>query len=300
MTEELPISPDPRYEIKRYIASGGFGRVYKATNNDGKEVAIKLFESDMVSTLEEKRRMARNEVKMQQRSKGNKILPITDSNLSEGEPFIVYPLMEKTLNTQRDWKIMPEKKVELVHQMIQSLKPLKDNGIIHRDIDPRNFLLDENNNLYLSDFGSAIESDIGLEIGNSFEAGKPHYRAPEIWEPEKAIKPTFPYSFASDMYAQGLSAATILLRENPFDGNSQEDVMDKHIYGKIPQLGLPGSHIRSRKFNGLQELLESMTAKDPRKRAEPGEALERIEEVMERMKKGKISLFFSDIFNSNP
>ena len=243
--------------------------------------------------------MAENEVKMQQLSKGPRILPILDSNFSEGEPFIVYPLMEKTLQTQRDWRIMPEKKVELIYQMIQALKTLKNNDVIHRDIDPRNQLLNEENKLYLTDFGSAIKSDIDLEIENYFNAVKHLYLAPEIWKPEMAIKSTFPYSFASDMYAQGLSAATILFRENPFNGNSIENVRDNHIYQKMPKLGLPGSHIRSRKFIGLQELLEGMTTKDPKKRLEPEEALERIREVRERIKKGRISLLFSDIFNLN-
>ena len=56
MTEELPISPDTKYEIKKCIASGGFGRVYQAMNKDGKKVAIKLFESKNIVTPTEKRK----------------------------------------------------------------------------------------------------------------------------------------------------------------------------------------------------------------------------------------------------
>ncbi len=44
-------------------------------------------------------------------------------------------------------------KVDLMFQMLQSLKNLHRRGIIHLDIKPDNFFMIDNNNLVLGDFG---------------------------------------------------------------------------------------------------------------------------------------------------
>lgn len=64
--------------------------------------------------------------------------------------------------------------------MILGLEYLHETAlIVHRDIKPQNLLLDANNNLKISDFGSAQEMALGRdEFSNS--AGTYAFMAPEL------------------------------------------------------------------------------------------------------------------------
>ena len=50
--------------------------------------------------------------------------------------------------------------MKIFKQLLSGLKHLHDKGVMHRDITPDNILLDEKNNVKISDFGiSAIHRD---------------------------------------------------------------------------------------------------------------------------------------------
>lgn len=69
-----------------------------------------------------------------------------------------------------------------VYQMLNCIKSLNDIGYIHLDIKLENFLLDDNHNLVLCDFGSSkkiIKND-NILIGSKNIMGTKSYNSPEV------------------------------------------------------------------------------------------------------------------------
>lgn len=66
------------------------------------------------------------------------------------------------------------------HQLVSALHYCHQNGVTHRDIKPQNILLDQNNNIKISDFGlSALPEQLKNSLLHT-ACGTPGYTAPEV------------------------------------------------------------------------------------------------------------------------
>ena len=101
--------------------------------------------------------------------------------------------------------------------MINTLKFLRNNDIIHFDIKPENIIIDKNDNYTLSkfklcDFGSAMFSNEEI-----FNLPSLPYRAPELINNS--------YSFEIDLWSLGCIWWEILILDNLlFDSSNELDV----------------------------------------------------------------------------
>lgn len=98
-------------------------------------------------------------------------------------------------------------------QLILAIEYCHENaGIIHRDIKPENILIDESDNVKLSDFGVSFMMENGMDdIGTS--AGSYYYYSPEacLGSVYKGRK--------SDIWACGVTLYNMLYRKFPFNDN---------------------------------------------------------------------------------
>lgn len=121
--------------------------------------------------------------------------------------------------------MVPRALVRYIEQAAEALQYVHNRGLVHRDIKPENLLLDENNQLLLSDFGISINAQ-GTSHTRGI-AGTAAYMAPELIEGEPC--------FASDQYALGVVAYEWLCGTWPFRGSSRQ-IMEQHIYDYPPRL----------------------------------------------------------------
>jgi len=83
-----------------------------------------------------------------------------------------YIQQRKTINLDENKKIM--------EGIINGLDYIHKNGIVHRDINPNNILLDSELNVKITDFGIAISDGETITENPSYIYGNPIYVAPEV------------------------------------------------------------------------------------------------------------------------
>lgn len=139
-----------RYEIISILGQGGFACTYKAIDNlVNRYVAIKASENSLS-----------HEVKILKALYNvPHISHLYDSFTENGTHFIVMrlvsgqPLLEYQKKNGGTIPISMLK--QLLPSLLITLDQMHNHGIIHRDISPGNLIIDEDNTLYLIDFGAA-------------------------------------------------------------------------------------------------------------------------------------------------
>ncbi|KAI9012172.1 kinase-like domain-containing protein [Phycomyces nitens] len=114
---------------------------------------------------------------------------------------------------------MDENSRHIFKQIAMAVQHLHHNKIVHRDIKDENIVLDENNHVWLIDFGSAAY----VKPNRSFETfvGTLDYAAPEILRGETYEGPP------QDVWALGILLYTLVHRENPF--YDMDEIMAKEL-----------------------------------------------------------------------
>lgn len=100
-------------------------------------------------------------------------------------------------------------------------------NIIHRDIKPSNVMIDEENNVKLTDF------DIAFEIKNTVTAltGKDFFGTPLYMAYEQHLGR---HSFKTDIYSLGVLSYELLTGEPPFKGSGMDIIYQKEKKSYIP------------------------------------------------------------------
>merc|ERR1719235_2473905 len=123
-----------------------------------------------------------------------------------------------------------------LYQILRGLKFVHSARVIHRDLKPRNLLVNSNCELKICDFGMAkleIEAE-GWVCPLTHYVCTRWYRAPEIlcsWDS---------YSTAMDMWSVGVIFAEMVLRQALFPGRSTQHQLillvnpDEAVLSKIP------------------------------------------------------------------
>lgn len=204
------------WTLHEQIAAGGYGSVHKASNQDGRIVAIKLVPKEPGASRE----------LLIQGPTSPGILPIIDSGEMDEHYVLVMPLAEKSLrkHLSETGPLTFEQALPILLDIVTGLAAL-DSGIVHRDLKPDNILLNEGQ-WQIADFGIARYADASTASDTRKRAMTPPYAAPEQWKLERATS-------ATDIYAFAIIAYELINGEFPFPG---PDFRDQHLYHPAPEL----------------------------------------------------------------
>lgn len=252
------------YQLKRFIAKGGFGWVFAAEHKWLKsQVAIKILDTTPYRLQKDIEQFLAEAQKLQALRHPN-IVEVKDFGIAHDMPYLVMPLYQTSLSSTCGHILPLPTIIVYVKQIAAALNFVHQYQIVHRDIKPENFLLGNNGEIILSDFGIAIITH--SIISDQEYAGTAPYMPPEQWR-AKAVR-------ASDQYALAIVVYQWLCGELPFHGTALE-VMGQHINLQPPSLRVRNSTIGQ----DVERVVMKALAKDPTQRfrtiLEFAEALEK-------------------------
>ena len=201
------------YTIKRGIGHGGFGEVYYATSDAGKEVALKLIRRSLDVEL--------RGIKQCLNLKHPNLLSIYDMRQDErGDHWVVMEYvsgdgLDETIAAHPNG-LPVEEALAWFHGIAAGVAYLHDHGIVHRDLKPGNIFSDEGR-VKIGDYGLSKFISCSRRSGHTESVGTVHYMAPEVANGR--------YGKEIDIYALGIILYEMLTGRVPFEGESVGEVL---------------------------------------------------------------------------
>ncbi|CAM0950475.1 unnamed protein product [Alopecurus aequalis] len=245
-----------RYEMGRLLGKGAFGKVHYAKNLDSNlSVAIKMLEKEKVLKVGLSEQV-RREITTMRLVEHKSIVQLHEVMATRSKIYFVMEYMkggELFDKVAKGGKLTEGAAHKYFQQLISAVDYCHSRGVYHRDLKPENLLLDENENLKVSDFGLSALSESRRQDGLLHTAcGSPAYVAPEV------ISKGGYDGAKSDIWSCGVILFVLVAGYLPFQGLNLME-----MYRKIEKGDFRCPSWVSQK---LQKLLYKIMDPDPSKR----------------------------------
>jgi len=143
--------------------------------------------------------------------------------------------------------------IEIIIQVCHALQHAHAHGLVHRDVKPKNIMINTQGVVKLADMGLARETT-DIEAAQSEEGkayGTPYYIAPE------QIRGKIDIDGRADIYGLGATFYHMVTGKVPFTGEDSAEIMKRHLREKL----VPPDHINTALSAGVSEVIEIMLAK---------------------------------------
>jgi beta-lactam-binding protein with PASTA domain/predicted Ser/Thr protein kinase len=221
-----------RYELSGLLGRGGMAEVRMGHDlRLGRPVAVKRLRSDLAADPTFQARF-RREAQAAASLNHPAIVSVYDTgeepdSTGQSIPYIVMEYVEgKTLREilREGRKVMPERALEVVADVLGALDYSHRAGIVHRDIKPANVMLTPNGSVKVMDFGiaRAIADSSATMTATAAVVGTAQYLSPEQARGEQV-------DARSDIYSTGCLLYELLTGRPPFVGDSPVSVAYQHV-----------------------------------------------------------------------
>lgn len=243
--------------------SAGGPQCYQAENRKMKQRRVALRILPPFAATKSSTALARfqREVQAAARLEHPHLLAAYHAGEAHGAPYLVFQFVDgQDLESlvRQEGRMPVEKVLDFVLQAARALAYAHDKGVVHRDVNPTNLLVDKSGTVKVAGLGLArIEDDTEKGITQTGELiGRPEYMPPEQWRSAKNV------DARSDVYSLGCTLYYLLTGKTIYTGETVGQQMTAHTEQPIPNLRSQRPDVPA----SLETVFAKMVAKSPNER----------------------------------
>ena len=243
--------------LEHKLGDGGMGVVYLARHKTtGASAAVKAL---FPARVQDAQMLAifHQEARTQMKLHHPHIVQAHDYQEVDGQYYLVLEHLQRSLAD-----VLAREPIEMaraltwIKQLLWALDYAHQQGVIHRDVKPSNVMLDEQEQIKVTDFGIALEIGGTRLTETGFTKGTPEYMSPEqIVRPKEVDHRT-------DVYSAGILLYELLTGRVPFTGATYFAVQEAQVKFAPPKPRSLNPKIPEK----LEQIVLRALEKDPARR----------------------------------
>ena len=242
----ISINPKKQFEILDFIGEGTFGQVYKARHiKTNKIYSVKIIKKEKISAIEK----LIIESSIQKLCVECPYINHYYGSYIDFESKDIWLILEyckygNIIDLIRKYNLKLSEKIisSIIKMLLQSIKFLHKNNIIHRDIKGNNILLNEKGKIQLCDFGT---STMYISNRNLKKAGSSYWMSPEMCKGNE-------YNFPTDIWSLGITCIELAEGNPPY--SEVKSLIAMKTIAKNPPQSLKNPEQFSKNFNNFISL----------------------------------------------
>ncbi len=225
------------YRLLKLVRAGASCQIWEAISEyDNRRCALKTLQDEHRSNKDEIA-LLKHEYFVGHTLQHPHVIEIFEFDIVRGIPFLALEYFES--NNLKQWirQVTDPDQVRaqlplIIRRSAEGLNYLHQQGWVHRDVKPDNFLVNDDAEVKLIDFAIAEKIKKGLARllpGRSKIQGTRSYMSPEQIRGESL-------DARSDVYSFGCMLFELLCGRPPFTGGSPDDLLQKHLKSPVPSV----------------------------------------------------------------
>ncbi|MFF0491137.1 serine/threonine-protein kinase [Nocardia sp. NPDC004068] len=215
-----------RYRLDGLIGRGSVGEVWRACDDTGRVVALKIL--SVTADEPDYRRRFEREARIGADLADPHIVPIFDFGERDGRLFLAMAYIPGVdlAARLRSGPMDVDAAVDVIAQVASALDAAHAAGLVHRDVKPANVIVHASGFAYLIDFGIARAAHHTTITATGFTVGTLAYMAPERFSGHGDAR--------SDIYSLACVLYECLTAERPFGDTDPVRQLHAHLHEAPP------------------------------------------------------------------
>jgi len=256
------------YRLLNLIMTGQTSQVWEAMHDIKRErFAVKILLPECAKDSEHVAFM-KNEFAVGSKLDHPRVIRLHELGTFQRAPYLAmefFPFPNVKQYVRRGFDQVGFRVAQIIEQAAEGLAYFNEQGWIHRDVKPDNFLISPEGEVKLIDFALAMKVRTGLAklFGGKTKKiqGTRSYMSPEQIR-GLALDPR------TDVYSFGCTAFEIVTGKPPYTGASSNDLLTKHLKAPVPPLEAADRNVTS----DFSQLVQRAMAKLPEQRPQSVQA----------------------------